>query len=141
LGACRNQTCVPGHSQHVTQQPKEGRIAVDDDRCVLPLTLEVNALAFSHLRRSRSVTVDLKDGFGKGTWGFLGQIVSDTARDEPVCVFARKLLGISACVRMWCAIGVTLKGNGGHGDDRSQGKAFFQIVILGLAFSEASRQR
>jgi len=37
---------------------------------------------------------------------------------------------------MWCPIGVTFKGNGGHGDDRALGKPLFQIVIFRFAFSQ-----
>jgi hypothetical protein len=36
---------------------------------------------------------------------------------------------------MWCTIGITFKGNGGHRDDWAFGKPLFQIVIFRLAFS------
>src|SRR6202158_3543274 len=38
---------------------------------------------------------------------------------------------------MWCTIGITLHGNGGHGDHRTFAKPLFQIVIFRLAFSQA----
>src|SRR5262245_38699490 len=38
---------------------------------------------------------------------------------------------------MRCAVRVTLKRNGGNGDDRAGGKACFQIVEVWLAFGEA----
>jgi hypothetical protein len=37
---------------------------------------------------------------------------------------------------VWCTIGITFKGNGGHGDDRAFGKPLFQIVIFRLALSQ-----
>ena len=37
---------------------------------------------------------------------------------------------------MWCTIGITFKGDGRHGDDRTFGKPLFQIVIFRLAFSQ-----
>ena len=37
---------------------------------------------------------------------------------------------------MRCAVGITLKGDGGHPDHRKFGKSLFQIVIFWLAFSE-----
>src|SRR5215212_6088864 len=86
---------------------------------------------------SFGVTVDFDDSFGKGLRGFLRQIVPNTARDDPVPIFAREFLGIGPGVRVGCSIGITFKGNGGHGDDRTFGKPLFQIVILWVAFSQA----
>ena len=85
----------------------------------------------------RSITIDFDDRFGKGLRGFLRQIVPDAALDDPVRIFAGEFLGIGAGVRVWCAIGITFKGDGGHGDDRTFGKPLFQIVIFRLAFSQA----
>src|ERR671921_1915926 len=86
---------------------------------------------------SFGVTVDSHDSFGKGLRGFLRQIVPNTARDDPVPIFAREFLGIGPGVRVGCSIGITFKGNGGHGDDRTFGKPLFQIVIFRFAFSQA----
>ena len=38
---------------------------------------------------------------------------------------------------MWRTIGIAFKSDGGHGDDRTLGKPFLQIVIFRLAFSQA----
>src|SRR5215203_2460096 len=86
---------------------------------------------------SFGVTVDFDDSFGKGLRGFLRQIVPNAALDVPVRIFAREFLGIRPGVRVGCTIGITFKGNGGHGDDRTFGKPLFQIVIFRFAFSQA----
>ena len=57
--------------------------------------------------------------------------------DDPILIFAREFPGIGTGVWVWRAIGITFKGNGGHGDDRTFGKPLFQIVIFRLAFSQA----
>ena len=79
---------------------------------------------------------DVDDGLGKLLRRFLREIVADAAFDDPVRIDAREFLGVGAGIRMWCAIGITLKGNGGHGDDRAFGKPLFQIVVFRLAFGE-----
>src|SRR5215510_11681727 len=53
-------------------------------------------------------------------------------------VFAREFFGVGTGVRVWRAIGVTFKCDGGHGDDRTFGKPLFKLVILPLAFSQAN---
>src|SRR2546425_9682899 len=75
---------------------------------------------------------DCDDSFGKGLRGFLRQIVANAALDDSVRIFAREFLGIGTAVGVWCTIGVTFKGNGGHGDDWAFGKSLFQTVILWL---------
>src|SRR5215831_18095805 len=52
-------------------------------------------------------------------------------------VFAREFFGVGTGVQVWRAIGVTFKGDGGHGDDWAFGKLLFKVVILRLAFSQA----
>src|SRR6266576_3165143 len=59
------------------------------------------------------------------------------ALDDPVRIFAREFLGIGTSVGVWCTIGITLKSNGGHGDDRAFGEPLLQIVVFRLAFSQA----
>src|ERR1022692_795463 len=87
-------------------------------------------------RRSKAVNVD--DGLRECLRSFLRQIVPDTTLDEPVFIFAREFLAIRTIVRiMWCTVGITLKGNGGHGDDRTCGNSLFKIVILRLAIGQA----
>jgi len=63
--------------------------------------------------------------------------VPDAAIDGPVRIFAGEFPGIGIGVRMRCAVGVAFKRNGGHGDARAFGKPFIQIVIFGIAFSQA----
>src|SRR5215207_4048393 len=86
---------------------------------------------------SFGVTVDFDDSFGKGLRGFLRQIVPNTARDDPVPIFAREFLGIGPGVRVGCTIGIAFEGNGGHTNERAFGKPLFQIVIFRFAFSQA----
>jgi hypothetical protein len=62
--------------------------------------------------------------------------VPNTALDEPERIFAREFLGVGTALRVRCAGGVVLKGNGRHGDDRNLGKLLFQIVVFRLAFSQ-----
>jgi hypothetical protein len=62
--------------------------------------------------------------------------VSDAAFDGPVFVFTGELLGVGDGFRMRCAIGITLNGDGRHGNDRRIDKSLFHIVIFRLALSE-----
>src|ERR1700737_2072735 len=94
-------------------------------------------IALAGLRRSRTVTVDFDDSFGKGLRRFLGQVVSDAAFDESVRVLAREFLGIEIGVRVWRTIGIAFEGKCGHGDDRALGKPLFQAIVFRLAFSPA----
>src|SRR5262245_61875736 len=87
--------------------------------------------------KRRSKAVDIDDSFGKGLRIFLRQVVPDATLADPMCVFAREFFGIGTGVRVWCAIGITFKGDSGHGDDRTFGKPFFKVVIFPLAFSQA----
>ena len=89
------------------------------------------------VRQRRSIAVNLEDRFGKGLRGFLRQIVPDAARDDPMRIFARELLGIRTGVRVRRPIGIPFQGNGGHSNDRSFGQPLFEIVILRLAFRQA----
>ena len=53
---------------------------------------------------------DINDGLGKGFRSFLGQIVPDASRDIPVRILAREFLGVSAGIRMRCAISIAFHG-------------------------------
>jgi hypothetical protein len=57
------------------------------------------------------------------------------ARDYPVRILARELLSVRTGIRVRCTIGITFKGNGGHGDDRTSGKPLFQIIIFRITLS------
>ena len=94
-------------------------------------------LARKSCRWHRSTFCDFDDRFGKGLRGFLRQIVPDAALDGPVRIFAGEFPGIGIGVRMRCAVGVAFKRNGGHGDARAFGKPPIQVVIFGIAFSQA----
>src|SRR5215470_11254729 len=94
------------------------------------------AFASPQVPQRRSKLGDVDDSLSKGLRRFLRQVVPDAALNEPVLVFARELLGVGAGVRMRCAVGVTFKRDGGHGDDRTCGQALFQVVEFGLAFGE-----
>ena len=60
------------------------------------------------------------------------------ALDDLVRALARESLGIGCSVRgRRDAIGITIKGDRGHSDDRTFRKSFFQIVVLWFAGSQA----
>src|SRR3954451_14042845 len=80
---------------------------------------------------------DVDDGLGEGPWRFLRQVVPDAARDDLVLVSPRELPGIGAGVGVWCAIGVALQGDGGHGDGGTRGQPPLQIGVLRIAVSQA----
>src|SRR5215475_8284008 len=84
-------------------------------------------------RWSKIVYID--DSCGEGLRGLLRQVVSDTACDGPVRIFAGEFVGIGAGVRMRRTVGIAFKGNGGHRNDRIFRKPPVKIGILGLAFS------
>src|SRR5688572_16109499 len=79
---------------------------------------------------------DVDDCFGKGLRSFLRQVVPDAACDVPVLILTGKFLRIGAGVRAWCAIGIALKSDGGHGDAREFGKPLFQLGVFRLALGE-----
>src|ERR1700739_4357345 len=85
--------------------------------------------------------VDVNDGLGKSLRSFLGQIMPDASSDIPVLILAREFLGVSARIRMRCAIGIAFHGDSGYADDWRFGKALFQIVILRSPSAKPSRQR
>ena len=103
--------------------------------CVFPLTLNGEGhrvLSSSASAPIRSVGIgainsasDIDDGLGKGLRRFLWQVVPDAALDEPVLVSAGELLGVGARVRVWRAVGIALKRDGGHGNDREIEQAAF----------------
>ena len=61
----------------------------------------------------------------------------DASTDGPERIFAREFFGIGTGVGVRRTVGITLKGDGGHRNDRRLGKPLFQIVIFRLAFGEA----
>ena len=85
----------------------------------------------------RSTPISFDDSFGEGLRSFLRQIVSDAAVDRPVLVLAGEFPDVGARIRMWRAVGITLKRDGWHGDDGKLGKLLFEIVMLRLAFGQA----
>jgi hypothetical protein len=96
-----------------------------------------NRLNMPSAKSGKILAATQTDFDGKGLRRFLRQILTD-ALDDSVRAFARELLGIGCSVRGRCnAIGITIKGYHGHGDDGTFGKSLFQIVVLRVAFSEA----
>src|SRR6185369_8065276 len=82
---------------------------------------------------SRSEAIDIDDRLRECLRRFLRQIVPDTARDGPMRILARELLGIGAWVQVRRAIGIAFHRNGGHGNDQALGQLLFEIVVSGLA--------
>jgi len=70
-------------------------------------------------------------------WSFLGQIVPNAALDDPMCIFARELLGVGTGVRVWRPVSVTFKGDGRYPNDGEFRKALVQIVVLGFALGQS----
>ena len=61
----------------------------------------------------------------------------DAAFDDPVRILPGELLGVRAWLRVRRTVGVALKRDGRHGDDRTRRKLLFEIVILGLPLGES----
>src|SRR5438309_2330092 len=116
--------------------------------CFVVMSLSVGYVQKTNWRRGacaesypsqsrRSGGSDIEDRLRKGLRGFLRQIVSHPTINGSVFVLAGEFLGVSAGLRMWRAIGITLERNRGHSNVGTRGKARFQFVILGLAFGQA----
>src|SRR2546421_8378312 len=71
--------------------------------------------------RPSTFSDDIDDGLGEGLRRFLGQIVPDAVLDGPVRILAREFGAVGCGVWMGCAIGIALKGDGGHRDHWSLG--------------------
>src|SRR5215472_527409 len=80
----------------------------------------------------RSEAAGVGDRLGEGLRGFLGQVVPYAAEDGPVRVLAGEFAGIGAGIGVWCAVGVALEGDGGHGDTREFSEPPLQIVVFRL---------
>lgn len=80
-----------------------------------------------------SQSSDIHNGLCEVPWGFLRQVVANPTVQRSMRVLAREPLRVRSRSRVGCAVGVTLEGNGRHGDVRACSKALFQFVILGLA--------
>src|SRR5262249_58706148 len=80
-------------------------------------------------RPSGSEAVDIDDCLGECLRRFLGEIVADSARDDPMLILAGELPRIGSSVGVRRAVGVAFERDGGHPDGRGQGQALFQIVI------------
>src|SRR5436190_14432186 len=81
--------------------------------------------------------VDIDDSLGEGLRCFLRQIVPDTARDDPMLIFAREFPGVGTGVRVWCPISIAFQRNRGHADGRSCSEPLFQLIIFRLAISQS----
>src|SRR5262249_52965771 len=67
-------------------------------------------------------TRQIEDGIGERLRRLLGQVVPDTALNEPVFIPTRELLRVSAGFGMRRTVRVALEGDRGHGNDRSLGQ-------------------
>ena len=63
--------------------------------------------------------------------------MTDAPFDQTVTVLAHELLSIGRGLRVRGSIGIALKGDCRHTDDRARGELGLQIVILCLAWSQA----
>jgi hypothetical protein len=66
------------------------------------------------------------------------QRLATTSRttNRSMLVPAGELIGVGTGLRMRCAVGIALEGDGRHPNHRKCGKSLFQIVILWLALGE-----
>ena len=62
--------------------------------------------------------------------GFLWQVVPNAARDLPVLILSRELLGIGTGIRVRRAIGIPLQRDGRHRDGREPGQAVLEDISL-----------
>src|ERR1700733_4534393 len=83
------------------------------------------------------VAVCVDDGFGESLRSLLRQVVPDAALDDPVLVLAGEFAGVGAGVRVRCAVGVPLQGDGGDGDSRKAGQLPLQVVVSRLSRGQA----
>src|ERR1700733_6346634 len=83
------------------------------------------------------VAVCVDDGFGESLRSLLRQVVPDTALDDPVLVLAGEFAGVGAGVRVRRAVGVSLQGDGRHGDGRKDGELPLQVVVSRFPFAQA----
>src|SRR5689334_13644805 len=88
-----------------------------------------------------SIIIHVHDSLGKGLRRFLRQIMPDAALDSPVRIFAGEFLSVRTRVRMRRAIGITFKGDGGHGDHRKFGKRFSRSSYFASPSASPRRQR
>src|SRR5258706_2771132 len=73
----------------------------------------------------------------KGSRRFLRQVMADAAANLAVLVFAGEFLCIRARIGVRRSVGVTFRGDGGHGDNRRFRQLPFQLVVLRFAFRKA----
>src|SRR3984893_9741048 len=88
-------------------------------------------------RLPASCVADVDDGLSEGPRGFLRQIVTNAAFDQPVLVLAGEFVAIRRRHRMRRTVGVAFKGDRGHGDDRSRAQLRFQIIVSLIAGRQA----
>src|SRR5262245_28917418 len=91
--------------------------------------------AASLLTSSKSIGFD--DRVRKRSRGFLRQVVPDAASQEPVHVLAGECLCVGSRIRIRRTVSIAFERDGGHGDDRTRRKLFFEIVVLRLAVGQS----
>jgi hypothetical protein len=103
-----------------------------------PIAHAVKRLVVKRLGgRVWACVVDVDDGLSEGLRGFLGQIVTNAAFDQPVLVLAEEFVAIRRRHRMRRTVGIAFKGDRGHGDDRSRAQLRFQIIVSLIAGRQA----
>src|SRR6185436_9481161 len=84
-----------------------------------------------------SRVVDVDNRSGEDLRGFLRQIVTNAAFDEPMRVLACEPVGVGRALRVRRSIGVALERDRGHMDDRARAQSLLQLVELRLARGQA----
>lgn len=83
------------------------------------------------------MAVDFDDSVGDSARRFLRKIVTH-ALDDSMRAFAGELHGAGCPIgSRRDAIGIAVKGDGRHSDNRAVGKSLSQVVVLRVAFSQA----
>src|SRR4051812_2309796 len=80
-----------------------------------------------------SQLADIEHCLGEGLRRFLRQVVSDAARDQPMLVSARELLGVDAGVRVRGAVRIAFHRDRRNRDRWKGGERLFKVVEFPFA--------
>src|SRR6202000_714877 len=86
--------------------------------------------AFYFRYKNTLIPIHFDHRFSKRLWSFLRQIVTNAAGDGFMRIFAGEFLAIRGRVRMWRAVGIALKRNGGHSDGRTFRQPLFKVIVF-----------
>src|SRR5512134_3722613 len=87
--------------------------------------------------RCRSKSIHVDDGVGERLWGFLRQVVPDSASQVPMHILAGELRRIRSRARVRCAVRIPFERDGGHDDEWPCREPTLERVVGRLAFSLA----